>query len=117
MKTQLVARGFELSAELEKYTQHKLATIRRRVPRAARPEVLCTVQFIKKRTKAAENKTCRLTLILPHEKLEAEETTQHMYAALDIATEHMVQQLRDYKGRHRRRNLGVGLPGSPGTTS
>jgi ribosomal subunit interface protein len=105
MNTQLSARGFELNAELEKYAHHKLAALRRRLPRTVRSDVLCSVRFTQKRKREGGLKVCRLALELPHATLQAQESTQHMYAALDIVIADMLVQLQDYKREYHRRGL------------
>jgi ribosomal subunit interface protein len=101
MKTQLTVSGFELSAELEKYTNQKLAFLVRRIPRTERDAAECTIKFTRKREKGAEIKSCRIIVEFADQKFRAKEITQHMYTALDIASVDMVQQLRNYKRRLR----------------
>jgi ribosome-associated translation inhibitor RaiA len=45
-------------------------------------------------------KTCQLTVKMRREELTARETTQHMYASLDVAVVAVEQQLRDYRRQH-----------------
>lgn len=105
MKTQLQVRGFEPNAELYKYLRHKLAEINRRLPRSIRTRVACVVTLSQRHRKAGDMKTCAVRLTLPHGRLEARETTQHMYAALDIVVEQITVELRGYKSVHHRRGL------------
>lgn len=105
MKTHFIASGFELTGELEKYAQHKLVEIGRRVPRSIRAEVNCTIHFDQKQKKDDKFSTCTVVIVLPDTELHARETTLHMYAALDIATVNINQQLRDYAVRTRARGL------------
>jgi ribosomal subunit interface protein len=105
MNTQLSARGFELNAELEKYARHKLAALRRRLPRMVRTDVVCTVKFIQKRKREGGLRVCKLTLELPHGTLQAQESTQHMYAALDIVIADVLTQLAVYKRQYHRPGL------------
>jgi ribosomal subunit interface protein len=101
MKTHFIASGFELTTELERYAQHKLIEIGRRVPRSVRAGVSCTIHFDQKHKKEDKISTCTVVLVLPDTELHTRETTSHMYAALDIAVVNINQQLRDYAARNR----------------
>jgi putative sigma-54 modulation protein len=113
MKTHITARGFELNAELNRYIRHKLAELNRKLPRGVRAEIACTLTLTQKHRKDGDTKTCAIVLQLPNEKLQAQETTQHMYAALDIVAEAMSEQVRAYKTRNRRRGLRARLNARP----
>lgn len=106
MKTHFAAEGTELTGELERYAKGKIAHITRRVPRRLRTYASCKVAFAQKTVKGTKFSTCTLTLWLDDTELVAEETTQHLYAALDIAVVHIEQQLKDYVRRNRRGPLG-----------
>lgn len=100
MKVHIKAEGFELTAELEKYASSKIAQLARRVPRNLRPLASCEAVFV--RGRAQKSNTCSLTLALAGSELHARETTQHMYAALDIAAVHVEQELKEYLSKQRR---------------
>ncbi|MBL8121472.1 ribosome-associated translation inhibitor RaiA [Candidatus Saccharibacteria bacterium] len=97
------AEGFDLAQKLQKYTVGKVRDIEKYVPRKARPSAVLAVHF--KESKKGKDKTCTLTLQLPHQTLAVRETTTHMYAALDIATVEMRRQLADYKSKHSTQGL------------
>ncbi|HSX42541.1 MAG TPA: HPF/RaiA family ribosome-associated protein [Candidatus Saccharimonadales bacterium] len=106
MKTTISERGFsESNKELHKYARHKLAEVNRRLPRAIRPAVVCTVKFTQKRKKEGGFKVCTISLELPKEILRAEESTEHLFTSLDIVIVRLQQQVAEYKVRHRRRRL------------
>jgi ribosome-associated translation inhibitor RaiA len=106
MKTDLTFRGYaEPNVELQKYARHKLSELGRKVPRSIRAETTCSVKFTRQRKKEGGHKTCTMVLVLPHQTLEAQETTRHMYTALDIAVAHLVQLLHEYKLQYHRRRL------------
>jgi len=96
MKIRLSASGLELTAELEKYTHAKIVRLSRKVPRGLRAQSLCDVHFVQTRRKGSKINTCVVAFTLDDTKLKAEETTLHMYAALDIAIVHLEHQLTDY---------------------
>jgi len=108
MKVRFSAVGFDLDAELDKYAAKKVVHMSRHVPRKEKAEAVCEVQFTHVKSKGIKYSTCAITFRL-HEanELKAEETTQHMYAALDIAAVRIEQQLEDYakhQKKHRVRN-------------
>lgn len=92
------AEGFNLTPKLQKYTTNKVHTIEKYVPRHARQVAVLAVHF--KMTKRGKEKTCTLALELPHETLAVRETTDHMYAALDMTMVEMRRKLADYKSKH-----------------
>lgn len=96
MKTQFSTKGIDLTSELEKYANRKVAHISRRVPRKLRATVDCEVAFARATKKGTKLNTCTITLGIDDVELKACETTQHMYAALDIAAVQIEQQLKDY---------------------
>jgi ribosomal subunit interface protein len=108
MTVRFTAVGFDLDAELDKYAARKVAHMSRHVPRKEKADAVCEVQFTHGKRKGIKYSTCAITFKL-HEanELKAEETTQHMYAALDIAAVRIEQQLEDFAKRqkkHRVRN-------------
>jgi len=107
MKVRLSAEGFELSAELDKYVAKKVAQIARHIPRKNKAEAACELKFSQGIHKDVKHSTCAITVAFKESELKAEETTQHMYAALDIATVRIEQQLDDFAlkaKKHRVRN-------------
>ena len=96
MKVRLNASGFELGIELEKYTNTKISQLIKQVPRKLRANAVCVVHFGQVRRKRTEFNTCSVTFTLDGTELKAEETTLHMYSALDVAAVHISHQLKDY---------------------
>jgi ribosomal subunit interface protein len=93
MKISLTAEHFELTPELEKYAATKCAAIARRIPRGMRATARCSAVFSHTQRKGAAYNTCSISCTVGDTTWKATETTQHMYAALDIATVHLQQQL------------------------
>lgn len=93
--------GFVTTEDLDKYLRAKLARLDRYIPRRERPTTLIEV-ILTEQGSSTPLRTCQLTLKLRRDELRAKETTQHMYASIDIATADMEQQLR----LHRRHNPG-----------
>lgn len=102
MKLVVSAEKFEIGPELQKYTQKKLDSLERYIPKLARESAHIEVRYKQENLKNKKHSTCELTLHLPHGNLFACETTQHMYAALDIATAHIREQIVAYKAKHGR---------------
>ena len=103
MKINYSTRGFELTGELEKYANGKLARLNRKVPRRFRAKATCHVEFVQATRKGMKINTCDMTLTLHDAEFTTRETTRHMHAALDIAAVQIEQQLKDYARNHRRR--------------
>jgi len=104
MRFHILAEGFDLTPELEKYTAGKIETLAKLLPRGARRNVVASVRFTRSPKRSQSHSTCVLVLTLSNdEEMRAEESTMHMYAALDIAVVHLEQQLRAYKRRPRTR--------------
>lgn len=102
MKIHFSSKGLELTVELEKYAARKVTHLSRRIPRKLRPAAGCNVSFARATQKGAKLNTCTISLTIDDVELKASETTQHMYAALDIASVQIEQQLKD----HVRKQLG-----------
>lgn len=105
LKSVVQAEKFELNPELQKYTRKKLNGLEKYIPKKAREAAHMDVRFKQLQKKDKKQSTCELTLHLPHANLFAKETTQHIYAALDIATAHIHEQLVAYKAKYGRAGL------------
>jgi|GEM_PF-864261 len=101
MKVRYSATGYELTPELEKYAAVKVARLRRKLPHGVRVAADCEIAFAQTRRQGAKFNTCTLTLHFDDTSLRSSETTLHMYAALDIATVHIEQQLKNYARQHK----------------
>jgi ribosomal subunit interface protein len=96
MKIRFTAEGFDISTELDKYAGRKVAQMARHVPRKAKAEADCEIHFTQSEHAGVKHSTCVVTFKIGEQELKAEETTQHMYAALDIAAVRIEQQLESY---------------------
>ena len=99
MKTQITATGFELTLDLQKYTQQKLRRVGRKLPRKVGRASTCMVSYRQAVRSGTKYNTCELTLTQGDITLMSKETTSHMYAALDVAVVHLEQQIRRQYGR------------------
>jgi len=101
--------GLELTSELEKYASLKLRRLGKFVPRRYRAESAAEVQFALVKRKGAKYNTCGISFTLDGTTLKAEETTLHMYTALDVAAVHIEHQLKDFARNTLRRRLRTRL--------
>lgn len=88
---------FTLGPDLEKYTGGKLDDVEKEIPRNLRRYAHVEVRFESRTVNGKKENTCTVDLRLPREVFTATETTQHIYAALDIATAEIAEQLMAYK--------------------
>jgi len=109
MKIRISVSGFELSAELEKYANLKIAHLIRRVPRKLRSAAVCEVLFTQTHRKDTKFSTCSISFAVGNAELRAEETTLHMYAALDIAAVQVERQMADYVATQYKHRLRARL--------
>lgn len=100
LKNVITAEKFALNSELQKYTQKKIDGLEKYIPKHARLSAHAEVRFLQNHAKDKKQSVCEVTLHLPHENLFASETTQHMYAALDIVAAHIQAQLGTYKAKY-----------------
>lgn len=99
MKIHFSVNGIEMTSDLEKYANKKVARLSRRVPRRLRVSTDCHIMFTQAVRKGVKYNTCDIVLSLDGNELRTRETTQHMYAALDIAAVQIEQQLKDLDRR------------------
>lgn len=108
MTIKQTASGLVLTTELEKYAHKKIKQLGHIVPRSVRSQAVCHIDYRRKISGEHKYNTCTVVLEVADTRLTASETTQHMYASLDVATAHMQHQLADYSARtrsHRLRHL------------
>jgi ribosomal subunit interface protein len=96
MKILYSVLGLELTGELNKYANGKVKRLTRRIPRKLRAQAECQVEFAQAVRKGVKYSTCSVTLMFDDTVFRAKETTQHMYAALDIAAVQIEQQVKDH---------------------
>lgn len=100
MHIEITTQGFELTTELDKYARGKLARVVRRIPRPLRDEAVCSVQFKQRMLSEGKASSCAIRLIVNSTVFDATETTQHAYAAFDIAVAHIESELKMYRAAH-----------------
>lgn len=99
-KLEISAQHTTLSPELKKYVTKKIGKLDRYVSRHARKSIHAEVRLKESRAKNKQQFTCGVVLYLPHEVLDASETTVNMFAAIDIVETKLKVQLKKYKDTH-----------------
>lgn len=99
-KLEISTQQTELTPEIKKYIHKKLGVLDKYVSRHARRSLRAEVKLKHEQTKNKQQYTCAMTLQLPHDLLEASETTVNMFAAIDIVETKIKQQLARYKDIH-----------------
>ncbi|MFA5004152.1 MAG: ribosome-associated translation inhibitor RaiA [Candidatus Saccharimonadales bacterium] len=89
-----------LDGDLEKYANKKIGGLEKYVPKRARESAHAEVILKRVPSKDKNKFCCEITLHLPHEILNCKETTQHLYAAIDVASAKARHQLQKYKDEH-----------------
>ncbi len=96
----ITSEKFELTPKLERYIRKKVKELEKYIPRAARESAQADVRLKQSPSKTKQSATCDLTLYLPKAALHARETTEHMYAAFDVAVASVQHQIAEYKSKH-----------------
>jgi putative sigma-54 modulation protein len=99
-KLEINAQHTELTPELKKYVTRKIGKLDRYVSRHARESLHAEVKLKQSNAKNKQRFTCGVVLHLPHETLDASETTINMFAAVDIVETKLKNQLKKYKDTH-----------------
>jgi len=68
---------------------------------------LCDVHFMQVSRRGKKFNTCVVGLSMDGTKLRSEETTLHMYTALDIAAVHVERQLVDYIAKYHKQSVAA----------
>lgn len=101
LRLTITTKQMPLTERLEKYVQSRLDRLEKYVPRAARPSAHAEVRLQQSASKSGPPRgSCEITLLLPHATLQVHETTPHVYASVDVATDRLKEQLADYKAKH-----------------
>lgn len=104
-KLELSAKHMTISEDLQKYVMRKIGRLDRFVSRHARESLHAQVRLQESRAKDNNRFTCSVTLHLPQQVLEAEESTINIFAAVDIAETKLRYQLKKYKETHTQSRL------------
>jgi ribosomal subunit interface protein len=102
MFTKFEISGVHLSVDddLRKYATRKIGNLDKYLARASRASAHAEVFLKVAKAKDKQSATCEVTLHLPHETINVQETTLNLYAAIDIVEAKLKQQLQKYKELH-----------------
>jgi putative sigma-54 modulation protein len=105
MNIEITGIHFTASDRLKAYVEKKMHSLDKYIARAGRDVVLVKVRLIE--SKAADKKeyTCEVHMTLPHDVIEAKDSTLNMFAAVDIVEAKLKTQLKKYKELHHNPKL------------
>ncbi len=90
----------QIDPKLFAYTTKKIGRMDRFISRHGRESLHAEVFLKEEKLKTKKNLTCEVVLTLPKGKITTKETTQNMYAAIDIVESKLKNQLKKYKETH-----------------
>ncbi|CAN5351188.1 hypothetical protein BH09PAT4_BH09PAT4_03850 [soil metagenome] len=107
-KFEMSATHLELDDRLKKYITRKLGNIDKYLSKHIRPSAHLEVRLKEHKSKGQKQSVCDVTLYLPHDTIKIRESTQNIFASVDIVEAKLKQQVRRYKesrtdGKRRRR--------------
>jgi putative sigma-54 modulation protein len=85
---------------LRKYVTKKIGGLDKYLSRHNRTSAHAEVSLKEGKAKDKKQCTCEVTLYLPHETINIQESTLNMYAAIDIVETKLKQKIRKYKDIH-----------------
>ncbi|MGZ6005810.1 MAG: ribosome hibernation-promoting factor, HPF/YfiA family [Candidatus Saccharimonadales bacterium] len=96
--------GLHMSVDddLYKYVTKKIGKLDQYMSRHARLSVHANVKLKAAKVKTLKQATCEVILHLPKDTVMTKETTQNMFAAVDIVEQKLKNQLKKYKEVHER---------------
>jgi len=115
-KFELSATQMELDERLKKYATKKLAYIDKYLSKHVRSSAHLEVRLKEHKSGGQKQSVCDVLLHLPHDTIKIRESTQNIFASIDIVEAKLKQQVRHYKELHtdgkRRRRLFARAGGS-----
>lgn len=90
----------EVDDSLRKYVNKKIGRLDRFIARHNRISAHAEVYLKESKIKNKKQCTCEVTLHLPKETINIEDSTLNMYAAVDIVEEKLKRRLQKYKDLH-----------------
>ena len=88
--------------DLYKYVYKKIGKLDLYMSHHARESVHVNVKLKADKIKNLKQATCEVILHLPKDTVTTKETTQNMFAAVDIVEQKLKNQLKKYKETHER---------------
>lgn len=99
-KIEITGRQADITEDMKKYASRKIGKLDRYVAKHARTSLRAEIKLRENKSKDRKIFTATVLLHMPHEVVEASESTINMFAAIDIVEEKLKYQLRKYKEQH-----------------
>jgi len=96
----IATKNTELTPRLRTYTQKKIGTLDRFIPKKHREGTHVDVVLTEEKSKDKRQFTCGVVIRTPIETFEAKETNINMHAAIDVAENKLKTQLKKFKETH-----------------
>lgn len=100
MKLVVTGVHFTVHDKLQNYVTKKITGLEKYIPRKAREAAIADVRLKESKNKERKEYICEVTLELPHEVIEASDSTVNIFAAVDIVEAKLKGQLKKYKETH-----------------
>lgn len=90
----------QIDEPMNKYVIKKIASLDKYVPKSARNSVHAEVVLKEDNSKRNNHCSCEVTLNLPKETINVQESTVNIFAAIDIVEAKLKVQIQKYKEKH-----------------
>jgi ribosomal subunit interface protein len=102
MISKLEINGVHMSVgdDLRAYVHKKIGGLEKYVPKNARKSVHVEVKLKESKAKDKNERTCEVIMHLPQEVMTISETTNNVFAAVDIVEAKLKTHLKKYKDMH-----------------
>src|ERR1700723_3155242 len=97
MNVTVTGRNIELTPALKEYLTDKLARSQKHFDHAL---IAIALLSVAKNPSVAQNQTAEVTIKLNGSVIRGEESTENMYASIDLVADKIERQLRKYKTRY-----------------
>lgn len=107
IKLQLTGRKYDIDEELTRYTQKRLGSLDKYIPRKHKAQQMHVEIFRDPSGKEDNRYKVTATLHLPETEIVAETATMNPHSAVDIVREKLKLQIRRYKEKHATRRFRI----------
>jgi len=104
MNVTVTGRNIELTPSLKEYLKDKLQRSQKHFDHALNVTALLSVA---KNPSVAASQTAEVTIKLNGSMIRGEESTENMYASIDLVADKIERQLRKYKTRYNHKGNGI----------
>lgn len=99
-KFELRGVHFDIDENLRRHVTEKIGNLDKVLSDHSRKSAHAEVSLKENKTKNGKQCICEVTMHLPHETIQLQESNASMYAAVDIVETKLKQRLKKYKDRH-----------------